>query len=396
MKLQNIQHPTSNIQQPLDALLWTHWMLDVGCWRLDIPKNLFQSWFFPPMRTLSAQSLGWLLLWACLGDSFALNTRAVEASPLQLLAVASVSGDGIFLPQIFSSAGPLPAIRLADAPAFGKSLVLTRAQLCDLLGANAPGVGTNFSGPDAIKISRRSRTLGESDVLGLLTATLQHDYIRDRGQLELRLAQPWAALVVPDEPLTLEITELPSSGVTPGFIVRFTLHTATETLGNWSANIKASVWREVSVASVQLKRGDSLSADSFVLQRRDVLNLHEPLADFAAGDDALEIAESVPPGQPLLARMIRPRAVIHRGQRAEALVQDGAMSIRTQVDILEDGAPGQLVHARNTVTTSPAPCLTIEPFSSRYEKHLFQINLDGAARAAPVVPASRIRPIALA
>ena len=160
--------------------------------------------------------------------------RAGEAPPLQLLAAAPVSGDGIFLPQIFSSAQPLPAIRLGDAPAFGKNLILTRAQICDLLAANAPGVGTNFSGPDAIKIFRRARTLGESDILGLLTATLQHDYIKDKGQLELRLAQPWTALVLPDEPLTLDITELPTAGVTSGFIVRFTLRTGQETLGNWS------------------------------------------------------------------------------------------------------------------------------------------------------------------
>ena len=302
------------------------------------------------MKNLSARLLCWFLLWTCLGGGFTSNLRAGEAPPLQLLAVAPVGGDGIFLPQIFSSAQPLPAIRLADAPAFGKNLTLSRAQICELLAANAPGVGTNFSGPDAIKISRRARTLGESDILGMLTAVLQHDYIKDRGQLELRLAQPWASLVVPDEPLSLTVTELPSLGVTPGFIVRFTLRTQTETLGNWPANLKASLWREVWVAGAQLKRGDPLSADSFTRERRDILNLREPLADFLTGDDALEIAEPVPAGQPLLARMIRARAVVHRGQRAEALVQDGAMSVRTQVDILEDGAPGQTVHARNAVT----------------------------------------------
>jgi flagella basal body P-ring formation protein FlgA len=58
----------------------------------------------------------------------------------------------------------------------------------------------------------------------------------------------------------------------------------------------------------------------------------------------------VPAGQPLLARMVKPRNVVHRGQRADALVQDGALSIRTQVLILEDGAPGQIVHAVNSVT----------------------------------------------
>ena len=302
------------------------------------------------MRQLSARSFCWLLLWTCLGGGFTSNTSAGEAPPFQLIAVAPVSGDGVFLPQIFSSDQPLPAIRLCDAPAFGKNLILSRAQIGDLLAANAPGVGTNFSGPDAVKISRRVRTLGESDILGLLTATLQNGYIKDRGQLELRLAQPWVALVLPDEPLTLDVTELPSAGVTSGFIVRFTLRTAHETLGNWQANLKAAVWREVRVASVQLKRGDALNVDSFTRERRDVLILREPLADFATGDDALELAESVPPDQPLLARMVKVRAVVHRGQRADALVQDGAMSIRTKVEILDDGSPGQTVHARNSIT----------------------------------------------
>lgn len=313
-------------------------------------KKTFQ--FFPnlPIKNLSARLICPLLLSACLGGGFTSNVRAGEAPSLQLLAVVPVSADGVFLPQIFSSTQPLPVIRLGDAPAFGKNLILTRAQICDLLAANAPGVGTNFSGPDAIKIYRRTRTLGESDILGMLTATLQHDYIKDKGQLELRLAQPWTPLMLPDEPLTLDITELPSAGVTPGFVVRFTLRTSNETLGNWAANIKASVWREVWVAGIQLKRGDPVSTDSLSRERRDVLSLHEPVADFAVGDDSLEMSEAVPAGVPLLARMVKARAVVHRGQRACALVQDGAMSVRTQVEILDDGAPGETVHARNAVT----------------------------------------------
>ena len=310
----------------------------------------FQFRWPSPIGSLSARTLCSLLLWVCLGGSFTSNTSAGEVPPLQLLAVAPVSGDGIFLPQVFSSPQPLPAIRLADAPAFGKNVTLSRAQICDLLSANAPGVGTNFSGPDAIKISRRARTLGEADILGMLTAKLQRDFIKDRGQLELRLAQPWNALVVPDETLSLDVTDLPSAGVTTGFIVRFTLRAGGETLGNWQANLKASVWRDVLVASTQLKRGEPVSLNSLSRERRDVLNLREPLADLAAGEDALELAESVPAGQPLLEHMVKPKTVVHRGQRADALVQDGTMSIRTRVDILDDGAPGQMVHARNAVT----------------------------------------------
>jgi hypothetical protein len=99
------------------------------------------------MNALSARWLCPLLLWSHLGGNFAPNVRAGGVPPLQLLAVAPVSGDGIFLPQIFSSPQPLPVIRLGDAPAFGKTMILSRAQICGLLTATAPGVGPNFAGP---------------------------------------------------------------------------------------------------------------------------------------------------------------------------------------------------------------------------------------------------------
>ncbi len=275
---------------------------------------------------------------------------SAEAQSLQLNAVASSSGDGVFLPQLFTSTDPLPAVKLCDAPAFGKNLILTREKISELLAANATSVGTNFAGADAVKISRRARTFGESDVLGLLTATLQKDFIKDKGQLEIRLAQPWKALVLPDEPLTLDVQEMPMNGVTPSFIVRFALRTANETLGTWTANLRASVWREVCVASRQLKRGESVTTDSFTRERRDILNVRESLPDLAANEDALEITESVSTGATLVAHMVKARTVLHRGQRADALVQDGALSIKTKVEILDDGAPGETVRARNAVT----------------------------------------------
>lgn len=301
------------------------------------------------MKTLPAIKLLTLL---CLlrGAGFLPSLMAQEAPPLQLIAVAPVSGDGVFLPQLFSSTQPLPAVRLCDAPAFGKNLTLTRGEVANLLASNAPACGTNFSGADAVKITRRARTFGESDVLGMLTESLQHDYIRDKGQLELMLAEPWSPLVLPDEPLTLDIAELPSMGVTPGFIVRFTLRTQHEMLGTWAANLHAHVWQEVWVAGVQLQRGEPVDLNDFARERRDILNLHESLADLSASPDSLEMAEAVPAGVPLTARMVKARTVIHRGQRVDAMVQDGSLSITTKVEVLDDGAPGETVHARNADT----------------------------------------------
>jgi flagella basal body P-ring formation protein FlgA len=195
-----------------------------------------------------------------------------------------------------------------------------------------------------------AHVLNEADLLKLLTSTLQHDYVKDRGELELVLTQPWPAPTVPDEPLKLKILEMPTAGVTSSFIIRFQLCTATRSIGTWQTSVQAHIWRDVWVAHSDISRGD-LPADADVaIERRDVLPIRESLAGFSADDTSLEFAESVRAGQPLLARMLRPRAVIHRGQIADAVVQDGGLSVTTKVEALEDGAPGQFIHARNSVS----------------------------------------------
>ena len=194
------------------------------------------------------------------------------------------------------------------------------------------------------------RAFSESELVTLLTTTLQRDYVKDRGELELGLKQSWIAPVLPAEPLTVRILEMPSMGVTPSFIMRFELCAAGETLGTWQTALQAHVWREVWVAHSNLRRGQPLAGADITRERCDVLNVREALADFTLADAHLELAESVGAGNPLLARAIKARAVIHRGQVANALVQDGALSITTKVEALEDGAPGQMIHARNPIS----------------------------------------------
>ena len=195
-----------------------------------------------------------------------------------------------------------------------------------------------------------TRILNESDVLALLAATLQRDYVKDRGVLELNFKQPWSAPTLPDEPLTVKILELPTVGVTPSFIIRFQLCTPRESLGTWQVTVQAHVWRDVWVAQSNLMRGEPVKGADMVYERCDVLKVREVLAEFSADDPNLELAEPVASGVPLLARAVKPKAVIHRGQVDNALVQDGTLSITTKVEVLEDGAPGQVIHARNPIS----------------------------------------------
>jgi flagella basal body P-ring formation protein FlgA len=194
------------------------------------------------------------------------------------------------------------------------------------------------------------RMLDQAELTLLLTQTLQKEYVKDRGELELRITQPWAAKKILDEPLSVKIIEMPTIGVTPSFIVRFELRNAHDSLGTWQLPIQAHVWREAWVAHSMLKRGDSLADADIARERRDLLVLHEPLADFATAASTLEIAEPVGIGAPLFARSIRATPVVHRGQLVQAVVEDGSLSIAMKVEVLEDGAPGQVVRARNRQT----------------------------------------------
>ena len=282
---------------------------------------------------------------------FAVRAGTAEAATVSLFPVAQVDGEGVFLQQLVKTAQPLPALKLCAAPAFGKTTELSRAQLNTLIAAAAPDLAaTNWTGAESIRIARRAHEFSEAALRTLLTETLQRDCVKDRGELEISFTQPWSAPLVPDEPLTLKILEQPTAGVTPAFIVRFELRTAHETLGAWQTSVKAQVWREVWAAHSSLQRGQPVAAADIARERRDILNVREPLADFAAGDDALEIAEFVSANTPLLARAIRPKVVIHRGQSAEARLDDGALSIRLKVVALEDGAPGQTIRLRNPVS----------------------------------------------
>jgi flagella basal body P-ring formation protein FlgA len=277
--------------------------------------------------------------------------HASEPSNLQLRPNVQADSTGVFLNQIIDSRDPLPALRLCDSPAFGKISVLTREQITGLLrDAGADLTATNWTGADAVRISRRVRAFTEADLINLLTDTLQRDCVKDKGELELRPTRPWVELNLPDEPLTLKILEMPTAGVTSSFIARFEIRTMREGLGVWQTTVQARVWREVWAAHSAIKRGEPLDTADIVRERRDVLSVRESLADFSTPDASLQLGEPVPAGNLLLARALKPRTVIHRGQLAQALLQDGALSITMKVEVLEDGAPGQIIRARNPIS----------------------------------------------
>ena len=325
----------------------------------------------PPSRTLSGcrpvagrsggarvPGRGTRLLLACLlggASAVAAADSTVPAVNLSLTLNAEVQVDsqGVFLAQLVTASNnfDLPTGRLLAAPRVGAPLTLTRASLRQLLATNEPALTvSNWSGAERVRITRRARMLGEVDVKDLLTTALQERSVQDRGELELRLNRPWVPLPVPDEPLTVRLLELPAGGIGPLLLVRFELLSGTEALGNWQTVLQARVWREIWVTRTALRRGQCVSEADLVRERRDVLTVREPLADLAASTAAVELTEGLQAGAPLCQRHLRLQPVVHRGQSAEAILQDGAMNLVLKVEVLEDGAPGQIIRLRNPMS----------------------------------------------
>jgi len=213
-----------------------------------------------------------------------------------------------------------------------------------------PSAVTNVPAAAAIETpaaTAAQTTLGEAGLLRLLTEKLQADCVKDRGELELRFARPWRAVPAPDDSLSLKILELPNSGVSPQFIVKFEILTPDGTLGTWQAVLQAKVWREILVARVPLLRGQLLDPADLAIERRDVLPIRGEFAQPTPGEIRQELAENLPAGSPILTRALRIRPVVRRGQTVEALISEGSMQITMKVEVLEDGIPGQAVRLRN-------------------------------------------------
>lgn len=216
------------------------------------------------------------------------------------------------------------------------------------LSGAEPSVSPPPAGQSQTNAVPPARTLGSSELCKLLTAALQQQYARGEGQLELQLMRSWTPCRAPEGPVALNILGMPNNGISTYFLVSFELRADGHRLGNWQMPVQAHLWRKIWVARSNLNMGDSLADADIGLERRDVLMLHSPLAEFSKDDvAALELAESVPAGSPLLARALKMRSVIHRGQLANALVQEGALRITMKVQALENGAPGQIIHVRN-------------------------------------------------
>jgi flagellar basal body P-ring formation protein FlgA len=298
----------------------------------------------PWLRAITAGAAGALL---------ALSASAQSTNPPQMLPQAAVDSQGVFLDQLVVNGADNPTLhlRVTNAPAFGQAIVLTRGQVLAALKTLDTDLPTGeWSGPERIRIVRRTSLLKETELKEMLTAVLQRDYVRERGELELQFPRPWLAIAVPDEALELKVVDAPVAGVAPNFIVRFELRAGRETLGKWQTAAKGKIWKDIWVTAAPLKRGQILGAADIVRERRDILSQLDLLVDLPGEESPIELIENLAAGSPIYLRSIRPHPIMRRGDLVQAVIQDGSMSVSLRVEVLEEGAFGHAIRVRNPET----------------------------------------------
>jgi flagella basal body P-ring formation protein FlgA len=211
-----------------------------------------------------------------------------------------------------------------------------------------PAVRAGQTNAPASPAPRPPRRLEEEELRDLLTGALNQGIGTEDAEWEVRFSRPWTPVSVPDEPLKAEIVEPALNRITSSSVLRFELRAGGRLAGAWQVPVQARLWRDVLVARANLQRGLPLKEAPLAHERRDVLTLRNPLAELPPNAAACEVAEGVPAGSPLLARAVRLRPVVFRGQIADAVVRDGAMMISLKVEVLEEGIPGQMVRVRNS------------------------------------------------
>ena len=219
-----------------------------------------------------------------------------------------------------------------------------------LLAKSISPVATN--GISALSDSSKpvnSDNITDKDLLFLLESRLQSKQDKSILTLEFtRLVPAWKPLSPSEGMIDIRILDRPTSGLTSQFGVRFEVMRGDKSLGIYFANLKAHLYRNVWIATSTLKRGATLDQAALQEESRDVISFRDPT--FSPQTPELRLTENIPAGAILLDRHVQARPVMFRGDHVQAVIQDDVISVSLMVEVLDEGAPGQFVKARNLRT----------------------------------------------
>ena len=269
-----------------------------------------------------------------------------------LNTTCEVSGDGVYLSDLVDSkAGEaVPAILVDVSPSWGTVRKYSANELIKLINEKAQGVEVTASEPDQqTTLRRKSRSMDSSQILELLKSELLKSPLFDEGELEMELIRPWKPMLVPDGALEMRmLTKI--NYRTSQTSLRFQLMDAGVPFGVFSAAVKISLWKDAWVATRQITRGTLLPEAKLKKQRHNMIKVRQDLWGGNPSDGRFWFQENISPGRLIYDKAVVMKPVVRRGSLAKAIITTGPLLVSTNVKVLEDGAPGEVVRVQNVRT----------------------------------------------
>jgi len=269
-----------------------------------------------------------------------------------LNTTCEVSGDGVYLSDLVDSkAGEaVPAILVDVSPSWGTVRKYSANELIKLINEKAQGVEVIASEPDQqTTLRRKSRSMDSSQILELLKSELLKSPLFDEGELEMELIRPWKPMLVPDGALEMRmLTKI--NYRTSQTSLRFQLMDGGVPFGVFSAAVKISLWKDAWVATRQITRGTLLPEAKLKKQRHNMIKVRQDLWGGNPSDGRFWFQENISPGRLIYDKAVVMKPVVRRGNLAKAIITTGPLLVSTNVKVLEDGAPGEVVRVQNVRT----------------------------------------------
>jgi flagella basal body P-ring formation protein FlgA len=269
---------------------------------------------------------------------------------LTLLDQVEVSGDSIRLRDLVAggSASPSLDVPMGLAPALGRELVFTRADL-DLRIRQAHSKRKwSWVGATECVIIRPAVEITEVDIMQSIESKLR-EFTAKEGQIRVIKLLGFGSLTVPKNNALTEV-EL----VSPNTASRFgaaSVSIQVDGRPTVRRNLRFEwEWRKpVWVAQAAVKSG-RIPLEYFVPEDRDVLTLHgEPLG---LDVDLKELALTRPlaRGDVLLSTTVKTPFAITSGSNVIANVRSGSLLVSMKAVALENGIVGQSIRVQNPIS----------------------------------------------
>ena len=242
----------------------------------------------------------------------------------------------------------IPPVILGATPPVGESLTIDFDQASGFItkqGFNAESLG--WTTGQTLVITRKTRLVEAHELLDQLTIALVNATRNLDGDLHLEFLRQPSEIRIPDDTYEFALTRSQAYGIKSRFIIPFSILIDGEFVYQGSAALKAKIFKRVLLSSRRINRGEALNESDFYLAEQDTLTIKGAPLGIETSLVGLESKTTILKDQPILRRYTGKTTVVGRGDLVDAILTKGAISITMKVQILDKGAPGDIVRVRN-------------------------------------------------